>query len=175
MTSFIALKDLTQIASYCWAFMDGGPALIASYVDGLKALSVANSKCLVDADRATLRAKVAELYVDEQAWTRFAQLSGLALLLQSLLLSPAVYSADRVEYFVKPFLDVCAELGFDDLRDAFASFPAVERYAELAQAGSSETSNADYTNAVLAHVTMHVMPVVRAASKAALLEAPPSA
>ena len=62
------------------------------------------------------------LYVSSEAFTRFARFAGITIVFQSLLFSPAVYSEQRVDAYMKPWIALIGELGFDELLAAVLKF-----------------------------------------------------
>jgi len=167
-STFLAVKQkLDQVTLYTWAFMDGKKELIEVYKEGIKNLSVSKSKCLIESDREHLRKQVEKYFKSEPAFESFARFAAISMLIQSLLLSPAVFSQDRFEFFIQPFFSFGREeLGLDELCDKFEAFDAIAVYESLQTKDSAERNPA-YIEAVVSHVNTEIVPLMEhEASKA---------
>jgi hypothetical protein len=143
---------------YVWAFMDSpltAPVLLSS----LRSISVANSQCQFENDRELLRSKVLEHFFGHAEFERFAQFAGVAMIVQSLFLSPAIYNEERYRSFIQPLLDLADDLGFTSLSQTFRSFDAVGEWAKL-EAQNSPDENPEYTAMVLTFIQNQIMPLI---------------
>ncbi len=166
MASFLAKKDLHSVAVVSWSFMNvaDGPK---PYLDALRSFSVARAQCTVEADRPLLAAQACKFFGSEAVFERLGRLCGLAVVLQSLFLSPVVeaFDANCEKFFLLPFYALAEELGFAPLADAFRAFDPVRKYELHAGHGGAQSpeTNDAYSQLVLAHVKAAVSPIVREA------------
>lgn len=141
--SFLAHHDVDRMAVYVWGFSDSltvNPSRMASASeevrsiaratpDALRSFSVASAQCTFESDRKLLLKKVDDFYVSHAAFERFARLVGIVMASWSLILSPAVYFAERYRQQILPWLDLARDVGFAGLADALSAFDAVAVYA----------------------------------------------
>jgi hypothetical protein len=164
MASFLAIKDLHSVAVVSWSFMNvaEGPK---PYLDALRSFSVAHALCTYEADRPLLAAQARKFFGSEAVFERLGRLCGLAVVLQSLFLSPVVFDAGREKFFLLPLYALAEELGFAPLADAFRAFDPLRKYEQHAGHGGAQSpeTNDAYSQLVLAHVKAAVSPIVRAA------------
>jgi len=131
-------------------------------IDSLRKLSVKNCKCQFEKDRKFLAKKISMLYKSDAAFENFAKFSGIAMMVNSLMLSPAIYTEERYNSFISPWLELARELHFDQLYSALAAFDCQNLFLSV-RTTSSPDLNPLYANMVFEHFEHQVGPLVRQA------------
>jgi hypothetical protein len=84
------------------------------YLDSIRNFSVANSQCHVEADRAILKAKVAEYYNSEEHFEKFAKCSAIAVMMKTLMRVAGRYH-EGSDDSVSEWVDLAAVCVLDEL------------------------------------------------------------
>eukprot|EP00457_Paulinella_chromatophora_P007679 gb/GEZN01007703.1/.p1 GENE.gb/GEZN01007703.1/~~gb/GEZN01007703.1/.p1 ORF type:complete len:349 (+),score=43.39 gb/GEZN01007703.1/:27-1049(+) len=170
---FLAFHQMNEVSIYTWAFMDS-PDTGDHMVERLRTLSISSCQCSFESDRVHLVNKVAELYVNEKAFERFAKFTGIAMIVHSLFASPAVFSQDRADKFLKPWYALARELGFEDLAKVLEGWPVVDQYVAV-QSQAPPDQNPIWGQTVQLFVSENLMSLVAIERKLALRSEPKTA
>ncbi|CAK8996670.1 Hypothetical protein SCF082_LOCUS4898 [Durusdinium trenchii] len=153
-THFLVLHSpediFVNVRSFLWEHN------VAVFIDNVRRVTVKGCECLMQLDHTILERKVGALYKSEADFERFLRLSLIALCMRDFLAYPdLVATPEAFGLFVQPWMDLAAELGFDELHAGLSSFDFMQVYHE-----DCARDDSSYQIELKAHFSAHVYPVL---------------